>query len=682
MKLIPAMLALIPVTIPALAQELNTDQCITTKLGEVVCVETRLFLKPDKPVEPPIEPPVVVPDPVPYADAGARLPIDYAVADLGGTPRYVAVTGSGTECTEAKPCPSIKNAHDKAANGDPIIVKGGTYTNVGNTLSGTTWGSEMFITKAGIQLYAAPGETVIFDGAINAIQNTWTTEGNYKWTAYVPRPCGNGFGITFCTESGADNVNGTDSVYPYNVGKYIDQVWVDGSKLQEVAKKTDLTDGRFFVDRTNNRVYLTKADRDAAQNEVAVCNRGDFITVHGADVDLAGFTVKRYCNSPAKAAMLDVGPDADRFSIHDVVMDDATIAFFMQGTSSNALEDASVEHITITDMNWMGINLMYNTGVVFDAVRITGMDPWDEYSSSPTSGAIKTSRISHSIVKNSHFGNNSGQGVWYDQSNFDADVFNNRFEGTGVPGESSMFFWEISHGLDFYNNVIVAPISTALKVAGSSGVRLLNNTITGGKDSLGIYADNRSTLDCAKKGTLAGTTTPCQGYSSDRWAATWEAAPDAMNWLTSVDVVEGNIFAYPVSAGLCGATVPVCINRINQQANLKLENMLPNGLKWDCNVYAVAGAGDLVRHHNPTSTAMIGYTSLIPWTNAMQQASPYPDELVDVTSLAGSQYVNQDGTPTEVLSLLHTSSPCAFPTDPMMNAVIPAGTKHYGVTYQ
>ena len=507
-------------------------------------------------------------------------------------------------------------------------------------------------------------------------------EANYAYTAYTPRPCGNGFGITFCTESGADNVNGTDSVYPYNVGKYIDQVWVDGVKLQEVVKKADLNDTRFFVDRTNNRLYLTKATRDAAQNEVAVCNRGDFITVHGADVELAGFTVQRYCNSPAKAAMLDVGPDADRFSIHDVVMDDATIAFFMQGTSSNALEDASVEHVTITDMNWMGINLMYNTGVVFDGVRITGMDPWDEYSSSPTSGAIKTSRISHSVMKNNFFGNNSGQGVWYDQSNFDADVFNNRFEGTGVPGESSMFFWEISHGLDFYNNVIVAPVSTALKVAGSSGVRILNNTITGGKDALGIYADNRSLLDCAKKGTLAGTATKCPGYDSDRWAASWEAAPAAMNWLTSVDVVEGNIFAYPTSAGLCGASVPVCIARINQSANLKLENMLPDGLKWDCNVYAIAGAGDLARHTNPTSTAMIGYASLIPWTNAMQQASPYPDELVDVTSLAGSQYVNQDGTPTEVLSLLHSSSPCAFPTDPMMNAVIPAGTKHYGVTHQ
>ena len=309
------------------------------------------------------------------------------------------------------------------------------------------------------------------------------------------------------------------------------------------------------------------------------------------------------------------------------------------------------------------------------------MDPWDEYASSPTSGAIKTSRISHSVMKNNFFGNNSGQGVWYDQSNFDADVFNNRFEGTGVPGESSMFFWEISHGLDFYNNVIVAPISTALKVAGSSGVRILNNTVVGGKDSLGIYADNRSMLDCAKKGTLAGTTTKCPGYDSDRWAANWEAAPSQMDWLTRVEVVEGNIFAYPAGAGLCGAPVPVCIARINQSANLKLENILPNGLKWDCNVYAV-NSGDLVRHTNPTSTAMIGYADLIPWTTAMAQASPYPDELIDVTSLAGAQYVNADGTPTEVLSLLHSSSPCAFPTDPMMNAVIPAGSKHYGVTYQ
>ena len=662
----------------ARTQEVNSTQCVTSAQGQKVCVDTRLYLE-GGPTEPPVippEPPVMVD---PSADAGARLPITYDIAGLGGTPRYVAVTGTGTACTESAPCGTIKAAHDKAVDGDSIIIKGGTYQNThGNTWSGS-WSNEIFITKHGIQIYAASGEIPIFDGATNVLNNTWTTESSLKWTAYTPRPCGNGFGITFCTESGGDNVNGTDSVYPYNVGKYIDQVWVDGVKLQEVVKKADLNDTRFHVDRANNRVYLTKATRDAAVTEVAVCSRGDFITVHGHDVELAGVEVKRYCNSQARAAMLDIGIDADRFSMHDVIIDDTTIAMFMQGTNTNALEDASIEHVTITDSNWMGINLLYNTGVVFDSLRITGMDPWDEFASSPASGAIKTSRISHSVMKNSYFGNNSSQGVWYDQSNFDADVFNNTFEGSGISGESSMFFWEISHGLDFYNNVIIAPTSTALKIAGSSGVRILNNTVVGGKDTLGIYADNRSLLDCAKKGTIAGSGAACPGFSSDRWAATWEAMPAEMDWLTRVTTVQGNIFAYPVGAGLCGGSVPLCIARINAQANLKLDEMLPSEVMFDCNVYAV-NSGDLVRHTNPTSTAMIAYADLQSLTSAMAGPSPYPDISMEENALAGSQYVGADGKPTS--ALIHSSSACAFPTDEMMNETIPAGTRHYGVTYQ
>jgi hypothetical protein len=657
------------------AQESHNSQCITSESGDEICVETILTLKPTKPPIPP-EPLVN-----PSANAGAHLPLTYTVADLDGTPRYVATNGSGTACSETAPCASLKDAINKAANGDPIIVKGGTYKNQGNTLNGSSWGTEIYIQKPGIQLLAAPGETVVFDGSVNIFDNAWTKEGTYKWAAYTPRPCGNGFGITFCTESGSDNLNGTDTVYPYNVGKYIDQVWVDGEKLQEVVKKADLNEDRFWVDRTNNRVYLMASTKDAAQNEIAVCNLGDFITVQAADVTLAGFTVQRYCNSQAKASMLDLGPTADRLKLHDVVIDDVTVALFLQGTSSDALEDTQIEHATITDSNWMGVNLVYTDGAVFDGVRMTGMDPWNEFSSSPQSGAIKTSRTIHTVIKNSYFGNNSSHGVWFDQSNWDAKVFNNTFEGSGIAGEGTSFFYEISDALDFYNNVIKAPVGTALKIAGSSNVRILNNTIVGGKDTVGIYADSRSALDCATTGKLASNGASCGGYSSDRWAASWATLPTELNWLTSMDVIQGNIFAYPVSAGLCGATTITCITRLNGPANLKLDEILPNGMVYDCNVYAT-NAGDLIRHTNPGSTAMVAYNDLVPFTSAMAQASPWPSEQgMEAHGLAGVQYVNPDGTPTAALTALHAASPCSFPTDAVMNATIPAGSKHYGVLY-
>ena len=105
--------------------------------------------------------------------------------------------------------------------------------------------------------------------------------------------------------------------------------------------------------------------------------------------------------------------------------------------------------------------------------------------------------------------NNNSHGLWFDQSNVDVDVVGNTITGNA----GSAVFFEISDDLLMVNNYVRSTGGArALKIAGSSGVKLLNNTIVGGADPIGVYVDSRSKPGCADPSQPL-----CAGsYSSDR----------------------------------------------------------------------------------------------------------------------------------------------------------------------
>jgi hypothetical protein len=308
----------------------------------------------------------------------------------------------------------------------------------------------------------------------------------------------------------------------------------------------------------------------------------------------------------------------------------------------------------------------------------------------------------------SRFLNNRSQSFWGDESNYDWLVMGNSIINNGVAGEDTCFFFEISDGLKFVNNLIKCPNSTNFKIAASTGVDAVNNTLIGGTDVLGVYADTRSRPGCVSNDPVPAGSNNYFGndgiscgteFASNQWKGYNAIAtrPTTLDWLTRVDRFQGNIVAYAntVSAGLCASKAVVCINRTNQQTSLTLPSMIhvaepgrsiPQTV-WDCNVYASnGGALFLVRH--PTTSAYNNYASADAFGTAMDLASPYPDiSGIDTNSLTGVAYdlVTAAGVPTG--SLTHPSAAaCAFPTDAEINDTdnggIAAGTKHYGVAWQ
>lgn len=648
--------------------------CASGALAQQTCktvtTVARVCEKPDITPEP--IPPVLFEEPA--KNAGAHLPITDTVASWGGTARFIAPNGAGTKCTETEPCAKLSDAQNVASNGDPIIARGGVYTNAGNTWNGSAWSSEWFITKQGIKLVAYPGELPVFDGS--QVLTSFTVEGSYKWAAYQPMPCSNGFGITFCTESGNDNLNGD------NIGKLPDQAWIDGVALKQVTNKTELAAKKFWVD-PQKRIYFMAAD---VTGEVRASKLGDWLSCSdAADVTIKGLQVRRYSGSPSRGSTTDIGAGCDRITLEDMKFEDTSnMALLFNGTSGNFVDDATVRHVTMVGNNWIALEPLYMMHPIFDGLDINNVDRFDEFSGSPGSGALKASRSWHGKFINSRVADNKSHGIWWDQSNYDWLLAGN----TIVKNTGSCVFLEISDGYTLVNNYVDCAGSSAVKLAGLTGAALYNNTIIGGKDALGIYADGRSAPDCAINGIIKATGAACLGYSSDRWTVADPPRPPTMDWMTRLDKLQGNIIGYPTGVGYCGEKTPLCVLRINNPANLPLNSILHKAdtargipqTESDCNVYAVE-TGSVLRHTHPTSNSVVGYADVAAWTSAMAGAAPYPELQLDVHSLSGGpELIALDGTPTDALD--HDASACPFPTDPALNEHVPAGTKHYGVLWK
>lgn len=586
---------------------------------------------------------------------GAQLPISYDVASLAGTVRYVATNGndaSGTGSIGA-PYATLSKAISVSSAGQTVVVRGGTYRDQGNL---------SIPAGKSLKIYAYPGEIPVFNGA-RTVSGGWVTEGPLKYIAYSPRPVTDGSGISFTS---GQNLTGD------GVGKYPDQVWIGSSQLKEVSNKASVNGNNFWVDRANNRLYMTATD--AGRPGIEVSDTSVFLTIQAADTAVEGLRIVRYSNTASDYGVVKVQGGADRTRIRHVeIADTAFIGMHVDGTG-NINDGTRLEYVTVTSSNWMGVVGNITDNLTLEAVKLHNMNQFNEFTFSPQSGGLKTSRTRYTKVVDSAVLDNNSHGLWFDQSNYDVVVANNTITGN----KGSSVFFEISDKFLLINNYIRSTSSgQPVKLAGSSGMRLVNNTIIGGFDPVGIYTDNRSINGCADPSRPLCS----NSYSSDRDSV--RTRPATLDWIPRLDLMLNNIIAYPTVTGYCGVLTAMCLTQNNATATVPLGTQIhkadaSRGIPqtyMNGNVYA-NGSGAIFSYNSPQGR----HTSISAITNALA-AAPVGISGLEANSKHGNSYVNADGTPTASLASMHGQA-IAVPTDAAINTYIPAGTKHYGVTYK
>jgi hypothetical protein len=585
----------------------------------------------------------------PAANAGAHLPISYDLKTLQGTVLYVATNGSDAANGSANaPFATLSKAISATSNGGTIVVKGGTYRQGNLTVPANKT----------VRIIAYPGEKPVFAGSVGYTSG-WTSEGGLKWHSYAPQPATDGSGISFTTGM---NLTGD------GIGKYPDQAWVGNTQLRQVSAKTAVTGSTFWVDRSASRIYVTAANADTGNFEAS--QRDVFLTVQAPNTTLEGVVITRFSNSANDYGVVKFLETADNSVMRNVeVSDSAFISVFYSG-NSNLHKGSLMRNVTVSASNWMGISATYTDSLVMDSVKVVRMNQFNEFTHSPQSGGLKTSRTRYTKVINSDISNNNSHGLWFDQSNLDVDVANNMI----VDNAGAGLFFEISDDLLAVNNYIRSPNgSNAVKLAGSSGNKLINNTIIGGPDALGIYVDNRSRAGCAD---------PAQplcanSYNSDR--DTVRTRPASLDWLPRLDIMLNNIIASPSRNGFCGRLTAVCITQSNGGASVPIQTVIhkADSLRPQTvingNVYA-NGTGTII------ATAVGNYTTTSAFASAMA-GSPVGISGFEANGRSGAQWVTSEGTPTTALKDAHAQA-TPVPTNANINQYIQAGTRHYGVTYK
>ncbi|MDB5166250.1 MAG: hypothetical protein JWM37_322 [Candidatus Saccharibacteria bacterium] len=586
------------------------------------------------------------------ASAGASLPISTSLTGLKGTLRYVAPSGSDTtgKGTSAAPFATLSKAIAAATSGDSIVIRGGTY-----------YEGDIIVPAAkSLTITAYPGETPTFDGSA-PVTTAWTTSGNYKYTSYVPIPVTDGSGITFTTGQG---LNGD------GVGKYPDQAWIGGTEIQQVSTKAGVTTNKFFVDQTNKKIYLTAAD--AAKANIATSRLRSFITINSANTMIRGLSIQRYSNSGADYGVVKFAATADNSVLRQVkIADSAFIAVSYLG-NSDINQNSTMDHVTVTNSNWMGVVATYTDNLTVDGYKATGMNPYSEFANAPQSGTIKTSRTRNTKVLNSYIYNNNGPGLWFDQSNYNVQVANNVIKnnvGSGI-------FFEISDNLYLVNNYVQSTgTNHGVRLSGSSGLKLVNNTIVGGAAPLGIYTDPRSIAGCANPAKPV-----CSGsYSSDRDSV--RSYIGTIDWIPRLDLMQNNIIAYPTGNNYCTKVVSFCTTGKNATANVTISSVI-HAANTSRGIPKTAISGNVYVNNSNTTiieAISLGYTSPSAWATSLASSTGVSG--LEATSLSGSTYVSADGTPTSTLAAKHSSTG-PVPTDATLNQYLPSGYKHYGVSYK
>ncbi len=587
-----------------------------------------------------------------WQTAGAHFPISYKLSSLTGTVRYVATNGSDStgNGSKDKPYATVAKAYGASASGGSIVIRDGTYR-------------QGYITIAAakpVRIIAYPGETPIFNGSAPA-SSGWASEGSLKYHSYTPMPVTDGSGVNFTS---GQNLAGD------GVGKYPDEAWAGGSQLQQVLSKAAVTTGKFYVDRGANRLYMTSGD--AAKSEVELANIRTFITIKAPGTILEGIKITRYANAPSDYGVVNILGTADNTVVRNVTISDSAFMAMLISGNDNINTGTTLKHVSIGYSNWMGVSANYTDNLTFDQVFIHGLNRWGEFTYSPQSGAIKTSRSRYVRVLNSQIRNNVSHGLWFDQSNYDVQVAGNVLtenHGTAV-------FFEISDKLTMVNNYIrTLNGDRSVKLAGSSQLRLVNNTIFGGTDPVGIYVDSRSKPGCANPGAAL-----CAGsYGSDRDSK--RAYISTMTWMPRLDMMVNNVISDPTGNGYCGTKTTLCITQTNGGANVPINAIIhqadATGPRTiiNGNVYA-NGSGTIIHASSYGNFSTVGAFS------AAMAGGPVGIGGFEAAGRSGSSYVGiHDGNPSNALIAIYNQA-APVPTDPIVNRYIPAGTKHYGSLFK
>ncbi|MGJ1645358.1 right-handed parallel beta-helix repeat-containing protein [Clavibacter sepedonicus] len=385
---------------------------------------------------------------------------------------YVAPTGSnGGSGSKSSPYATIQKAVDAAPAGRTIVVRAGTY-------------HESVVMPQGkaLTLQSYPGERVWLDGSRQV--SSWTASGSTRYAS--------GWDVAFDAsptytrgkpDGTATGWRFVDPAYP--MAAHPDQVWIGQTAQKQVASRDRVVAGTFFVDTAADRLYIGS---DPGSQPVRSSDLVQALSVRGDGSTVRGIGIRRY--APSVPDLGAVVVQARNVTVENLVItDNATTGISITATGAKATA------LTVARNGMLGMHANYADGLRASRLLVADNDT-ERFNRAPVSGGFKITRSRDVDVKDSAILRNVGNGLWLDESVYDAvvsgnDVMDN--SGSGVA-------FELSATIAIVDNVVARNGEEGVWIDDTGHVDIWNNTFVANDRNIDISQGTRRASDLSTAG--------------------------------------------------------------------------------------------------------------------------------------------------------------------------------------
>lgn len=372
--------------------------------------------------------------------------------------------------TAAAPLRTIAAAIRQARSGDRIVVHAGSYH------------EEIEIPRDKRLTVSAAGGRVWLEGSRRV--SGWRRDGNAYvhsgWKAEFDSSPTYHWGEPDNTEEYWSFI---DPKHP--MAAHPDQVWVGGRAQKQVASRSDVRPGTFYVDYAGDRLVVGS---DPTGRSVRASDIAKAISIRGAGSSVSGIGVRRF--APSVPHMGAVTVEAPAVTLSDMRIEgNATTGLHVSARG------ATLTGLSLTRNGMLGAGATYADGLRVLGIRVRHNNT-ERFNYSPVAGGLKVDRSRGILVRDSEFSNNAGTGLWLDESSYRIRVANSTMRNNLKHGLSL----EISARAVVGDTVITGNAGDGIKVNNTSDVALWNNTVIGNGRPVNIVQDDRDPADLSTPG--------------------------------------------------------------------------------------------------------------------------------------------------------------------------------------
>lgn len=336
------------------------------------------------------------------------------------------------------------------------------------------------IDKSDLTIEGAGPRATIFDGAprvtgFRRAGEVWVRSWNVQFD-HSPT-------FTFGAPDGTGAWQFINPRYP--MAAWPDQVWIDGHRLKQVATRSQMTTGSFYVDYSRRQLVI---GTNPAGRHVEASRLAQGLSIRAPRVVVSGLTVRRYADSvPTLGAVTVERPS--------VVLRDLRIN---KNATSGLLVAADNVRVVGSEMNRNGLIGVHGAGAyhlnfVNNEVAANNLE---HFNLAPVAGGLKFTRSRDVNVSHNVFTRNLGTAVWLDESTYADRVIGNSIVSNRGHGVNL----EISDTAVVANNIIADNGGRGVQVNNTGHVRIWNNELVGDERPVFIVQDPRRAADTWRPG--------------------------------------------------------------------------------------------------------------------------------------------------------------------------------------